>query len=37
MPRVTTDDQGRLVLPESFLQRRHMPKQAEYWLDDREG
>lgn len=37
MVKVTSDKQGRLVLPGSFLARRHMPVQAEYWLDDREG
>jgi molybdenum cofactor biosynthesis enzyme MoaA len=37
MPQVTTDDRGRLVLPEPFLQRRHMSPQAEYWLNERDG
>ncbi len=37
MTKVASDEQGRLALPESFLARRHMPVQAEYWLDDREG
>lgn len=37
MPKVVADEQGRLVLPEDFLQRRHIPPHAEYWLDEREG
>jgi tungsten cofactor oxidoreducase radical SAM maturase len=37
MPRVTTDPQGKLILPEAFLQRRHLSAQAEYWLDERDG
>lgn len=37
MPKITTDDQGRLTLPASFLERRHMPAKAEYWLDERDG
>lgn len=37
MPKVLADEQGRLVLPEDFLQRRHIPPHAEYWLDEREG
>jgi len=37
MPQVTTDDQGRLILPEAFLQRRHMSPKAEYWLSERDG
>ena len=26
-----------MILPDAFLQRRHMPADAEYWLDEREG
>ncbi|MCL4488025.1 MAG: tungsten cofactor oxidoreductase radical SAM maturase [Chloroflexi bacterium] len=37
MPKITTDDQGRLVLPEDFLQRRRLDRNQEYWLDEREG
>jgi hypothetical protein len=37
MPKVEPDEQGRLILSEEFLQRRHFPSSAEYWLDEREG
>lgn len=37
MPKVKTDDQGRLILPDAFLQRRHISPDTEYWLDEREG
>ncbi len=37
MPKIITDEQGRLILPDDFLQRRRLPPQAEYWLDEREG
>src|SRR4030042_5178759 len=37
MPKVKADDQGRLVLPEEFLKRRHPPSNTEYWLNGREG
>lgn len=37
MPKVVADEQGRLVLPADFLQRRHIPPDAAYWLDEREG
>jgi len=37
MPIVKNDEQGRLLLPEEFLQRRHIAAQTEYWLDEREG
>jgi len=37
MPKVIADQQGRLILPEDFLQRRHIPPDSEYWLDEREG
>lgn len=37
MTKIVTDEQSRLVLPDSFLQRRGMPSQAEYWLDERNG
>jgi tungsten cofactor oxidoreducase radical SAM maturase len=34
---VKTDEQGRLILPDGFLQRRHISSNIEYWLDEREG
>jgi tungsten cofactor oxidoreducase radical SAM maturase len=37
MSKVKTDEQGRLILPGSFLQRRHISPETEYWLDEREG
>ncbi len=37
MPRVRANEQGCLVLPDEFLQRRHILPQTEYWLDEREG
>jgi len=37
MPKVTTDDQGRLMLPKEFLGRRYISPETEYWLDEREG
>jgi tungsten cofactor oxidoreducase radical SAM maturase len=37
MSTVKTDEQGRLILPGSFLQRRHISPDTEYWLDEREG
>ena len=30
MPKVKTDDQGRLVLPEEFLKRRHITPKTKY-------
>jgi len=37
MPKVSTDDKGRLILPNEFLERRHISQKTEYWLDGREG
>lgn len=37
MPKVKADDQGRLILPDAFLQRRHISSSTEYWMDEREG
>ena len=37
MSKVKADEQGRLILPDAFLQRRHISSAAEYWLDEREG
>ena len=32
-----TDAQGRLVLPQEFLERRHIASDTQYWLDEQEG
>ncbi len=37
MPKIITDDQGRLTLPDDFVQRRRLAAHLEYWLDEREG
>jgi tungsten cofactor oxidoreducase radical SAM maturase len=37
MPKVKTDEKGCLILPGTFFERRHMPSNIEYWLDEREG
>jgi len=37
MPKVKSDEKGCLILPDAFFQRRHMPSNIEYWLDEREG
>lgn len=37
MPKISSDSQGRLILPNDFLQRRHMPPDTEYWLNERQG
>jgi len=37
MSKVKADEQGRLILPDAFLQRRHISTNIEYWLDEREG
>lgn len=37
MLKVKTDERGRLILPDTFLQRRHISPNIEYWLDEREG
>ena len=37
MPKVKSDEKGCLILPDAFLQRRHMSSNIEYWLDEREG
>ena len=37
MSKVETDAQGQLILPDAFLQRRHISSNMEYWLDEREG
>jgi len=37
MSKVKTDDQGRLIIPDIFFQRRHISPSTEYWLNEREG
>jgi tungsten cofactor oxidoreducase radical SAM maturase len=37
MAKVKTDNEGRLILPDEFLKRRHISSDVEYWLDEREG
>jgi len=37
MPKIITDDLGRLTLPNDFVQRRRLAPNLEYWLDEREG
>lgn len=37
MPKVTMNNGKGVILPEDFLQRRHLPTKMEYWLDEREG
>ncbi len=37
MPKITTDEQGQLILPEEVRQRQRISPQAEYWLEEREG
>ncbi|MCJ7529633.1 MAG: tungsten cofactor oxidoreductase radical SAM maturase [Anaerolineales bacterium] len=37
MPKINSDEHGRLMLPQEFLIRRHMPTRAEYWLDESEN
>jgi len=37
MPKINSDEHGRLMLPQDFLIRRHMPTRAEYWLDESEN
>ena len=37
MCKVKTNEQGHLILPDAFLQRRHISPNIEYWLDEREG
>ncbi len=35
--KLTLDNQNKLELPSSFLQRRHLPANQEFWLYEREG
>lgn len=37
MPIVPSDANGKVSLPESFLQRRRFPPEVEFWLNEREG
>jgi len=37
VPKVKADGQGRLILPDEFLWRRHISPNTEYWLAEREG
>jgi tungsten cofactor oxidoreducase radical SAM maturase len=37
MPKIIKDSQNRIVLPQDFLQRRHLPDDVEYWLDEHDG
>ncbi len=37
MPKVTTDDQARLILPDTVLHRQRISPNTEYWLEEREG
>jgi tungsten cofactor oxidoreducase radical SAM maturase len=37
MAKVKTDNEGRLILPDEYLERRHISSDVEYWLDEREG
>ena len=37
MPKITTDKDGCLRLPEDFMRRRRLPPGIEWWLDQREG
>lgn len=37
MPRISSDVNGNLILPKSFLDRRQMKACSEYWLNEREG
>ncbi len=37
MPTVITNPDGFIKLPVDFLQRRHLPDQMDFWLDERDG
>ncbi len=37
MPKITQNTDNRLDLPKDFFERRHLPAQMEFWLDEREG
>jgi tungsten cofactor oxidoreducase radical SAM maturase len=37
MPKVSSSNGEGIVLPEDFMQRRKLPADLEYWLDERDG
>ena len=37
MSKVTMNIKKGVVLPEDFLQRRHLPENLDYWLTERNG
>ena len=37
MPKIIKNAENSIVLPQDFLDRRHVPARVEYWLDEREG
>jgi tungsten cofactor oxidoreducase radical SAM maturase len=37
MPKITSDNTGRIAFPSEFLQRRNMRADSAYWLDERDG
>ena len=37
MPKIFADNDGNLILPKNFMERRLMRSCSEYWLDEREG
>lgn len=37
MSKVKTDEQGQLIIPNAFFQRRHISPNSEFWLHEREG
>ncbi len=37
MPKIVSDPDGKLILPESFMQRRHLQDGVDFWLNEREG
>jgi Fe-coproporphyrin III synthase len=37
MPKVSSKNGKGIILPEDFMQRRKLPSDLEYWLDERDG
>jgi tungsten cofactor oxidoreducase radical SAM maturase len=37
MPKITKDSQNKILIPKDFLDRRHLPENVDYWLDEYEG
>jgi tungsten cofactor oxidoreducase radical SAM maturase len=37
MPKVSSNNGKGVILPEDFMQRRQLPADLEYWLDERDG